>query len=129
MKKILSISLLSLFLISCGVTNPQNIRTENRSNLNKISLGMSKSDVLKIMGTETVNTSTYGPINNPYRSEIVSESGKNYEVIFYFTDLKKSDSMITDDELSPIVFFDGKVVGYGWLYLKDNIKRYQIDVR
>ena len=39
------------------------------------------------------------------------------------------DGSITDDELTPVVYLDGKVVGYGWSYLKDNIKKYQFDIR
>lgn len=89
---------------------------------------MSKSDVLNIMGVGNFNTSL-GTINNPFRLETFEKGGKNYEVIFYYTDEKKSDLMIQDDELTPIVFFEGKVVGYGWLYIKDTIERYQIDVR
>ena len=132
MKKILSISLLSLFLISC--VSLDKIRTENRTNLNRISLGMSKSEVLNIMGTETVRDfDSRKRINNPFRTEILSEGDKKYEVVFYYTDKKRNVSSvtgsITDDELTPIVFFNGKVEGYGWLYVKDNFKRYQINMR
>ena len=129
---ILSILLLSLFLISC--VSLDKIRTENRTNLNRISLGMSKSEVLNIMGTETVRVfDSRKRINNPFRTEILSEGDKKYEVVFYYTDKKRNVSSvtgsITDDELTPIVFFNGKVEGYGWLYVKDNFKRYQINMR
>ena len=128
MKKTLLILLINLILVGCGVSSDY-VRTQNKNNLNKISLNMSKSKVLDIMGTENFKQSDGTNITNPFRSETFNENNKTYEVLFYYTDFKKSDGVITDDELTPIVFFDGKVVGYGWLYLKDTIKRYQIDIR
>jgi len=71
-------------------------------------------------------------INNPYRSETLKgKDGKNYAVLFYYTDVKNKDNAITDDELTPIVLLDGKLVGWGWSFLNDNVSKYntQVDVR
>jgi hypothetical protein len=105
------------------------IQSTNRSNLNKISIGMTKSDVLNIMGTTTIRSEDGTMINSPFRSETTTQNGLNYEIHFFYTDTKKMDGSITDDELTPVVYLDGKVVGYGWSYLKDNIKKYQFDIR
>ncbi len=120
-------SLLILFLVSCstGISIDQ-IRLQNRQNLNKISLGDSKQKVMEIMGTESYN---YHEVSNPYKTEILTENGKTYEVIFYYTDKKKSDNVIKDDKLTPFVFYKRKVIGYGWLFFKNNIQRYKLDVR
>ena len=69
-------------------------------------------------------------INNPYRVEAFKgKDGHIHEVLYYYTDLKKDDGVITNDELTPIVLKDGEVVGWGWGFLSDNVTRYQIDIR
>jgi len=39
-------------------------------------------------------------------------------LLFYYTDLKAADNAITDDELTPVVLMDNKVVGWGWTLLR-----------
>ncbi len=99
----------------------------NRSNLNKLSVGLSKTDALAIMGIKTYNING-DIINNPYKTEIKKgENGKsNLEIVFYYTDTKKVDGAITDDELTPLVFIEGKLEGWGWTFFDDNVKKYQI---
>jgi hypothetical protein len=127
-KILLIVILIQSLLVSCGPTLEM-IQSTNRSNLNKISLGMTKSEVLNIMGTKTISSFEGSIINSPYRSETTTHNGINYEIHFFYTDTKKSDNSITDDELTPVVYLNGKVVGYGWSYLKENIKKYQLDIR
>ena len=128
-KKILLVVILfQLLLVSCGPTLEM-IQSTNRSNLNKISLGMTKSEVLNIMCTITISSCEGLYMNSPYRSETTNHNGIDFEIHFFFTDTKKSDNSITDDELTPVVYLNGKVVGYGWSYLKENIKKYQLDIR
>jgi len=58
------------------------------------------------MGNETQST-FYDVITNPYCSETLKgKDGYTYEVLFYYTDIKKQDGAITDDELTPLVFKD-----------------------
>lgn len=138
MKKILLV-LLCLFLNvnNCAPTSDA-VRAENRSNLLKLSIGMTKENVIKIMGNKTITTiikdgtffGTLGTvINNPFRSEILRGKDKVFEVIYYYTDKKKADSAITDDELTPLVFDNGILMGWGWRFLEDNIQKYEIRVR
>jgi hypothetical protein len=57
-------------------------------------------------------------IDNPYRSEtLTGKDGKNYDVLYYYSDLKQRDDKITDDELTPLVFHDGKLIGWGYPFL------------
>jgi hypothetical protein len=55
-------------------------------------------------------------VPNPYRSEIKKVGNKNYEILFYYTDIRKQDGAITDDELTPLVLEDGKLIGWGWFF-------------
>ncbi|OGV54107.1 MAG: hypothetical protein A2X45_06945 [Lentisphaerae bacterium GWF2_50_93] len=86
---------LMLLLVSCETT-------VNRDNAAKIKTGMTKDEVLAVMGE---------PIK-----------GERYcmpDVFFYYTDCEWHDGMITRDECTPIVFEKGKVVGVGRAFYKD----------
>ena len=136
----LVVFLLAFLLVGCGASLNK-FRTTNRQNLNRLSVGMSKNEVHQVMGNEPIKANIeptgvviYGinRINNPYRSETFKgKDGKNYAVLFYYTDEKNKDHAITDDELTPIVLLDDKVVGWGWGFLNDSVSKYhmQIDVR
>ncbi len=87
--------------ISC--TSPGKIRERNRNNLNRLTLDMSRQQVLTVM-------------KRPYRSETLSLSnGKRLELLYYHTDLKTPDGAVTDDELTPVVLIEDKVIGWGSL--------------
>lgn len=90
----LVVFLLAMSLVGCASLDK--FRTTNRQNLNRLSVGMSKSGVHQVMGNETIKaqktTGIYGRIygmqrvNNPYRSETLrGKDGKNYEVLFYYS--------------------------------------------
>ena len=94
--------LLLIFSVSCGNLDKEIVR--NRGNLPKLRLGMTKDEVRAVMG-------------NPV-------TGQKYcrpNIWFYYTDCKWSDSMITADECTPVVFDkDGKVCGWGREYYKNH---------
>ena len=111
----------------------EEVRSENRTNLMKLEIGMSKSDVLSIMGAD--EKKLWGGIgysqriSNPYRSEILESNAGPMELLYYYTDLKKQDGAITDDELTPLLFKDGKLIGWGWSFLDDSVEKYEIRIR
>lgn len=120
----LIILLLILLMVGCA-SSVEQIRTQNRENLLRLSIGMEKFDVLQIMGTETVKD-----INNPYRVETPQgKDGDLYEVLFYHTDIKKNDHLVTDDELTPLVFKDNKLIGWGWAFLSEIVPNYQYQIK
>ena len=93
-----------LSAISC--TSPGKIRERNRNNLSRLTLDMSRQQVLTVM-------------KRPYRSETLSLSnGKRLELLYYHTDLKTPDGAVTDDELTPVVLIEGKVIGWGWILVR-----------
>lgn len=128
--------LLSLSTFSC-VGGLDSFRNDNRNNILRLSIGMSKSQVDKIMGrnsdsgNETYQAKFVGAIkvSNPYKSEILQGKDKLYEVWYYYTDLKSDDGAITDDELTPLVFEDGKLIGWGQSFFGDAVHRYEIRLR
>ena len=54
---------------------------------------------------------------------------KIFEVIYYVTDVKNDDGAITDDELTPLVFDEGNLIGWGWSFLQNNVQKYEIRMR
>ena len=90
--------------ISC--TSPGKIRERNRNNLSRLTLDMSRQQVLTVM-------------KRPYRSETLSLSnGKRVELLYYHTDLKTPDGAVTDDELTPVVLIENKLIGWGWILVR-----------
>lgn len=136
MKKLIAL-LLCLGLVGCATPLHKSI-APNREHLAKVSIGMTKDEVLKVMGTKSFSTYSQGDvfgipsyltITNPYRSEILQGKEKTLEVVYYVTDVKKDDNAISDDELTPFVFDNGKLIGWGWSFLNDNTQKYEIRTR
>lgn len=93
------------------------LRTQNAANINKLSAGMNQATVMELMGQDPAKGLFYW-IDNPYRSEtLTGRDGKSYEVLYYYTDLKQRDDKITDDELTPLVFENSKLIGWGYPFL------------
>lgn len=144
MKKVLFI-LLCLGLVGCAsLGSVDKLRTENRQNILQLNIGMTKQEVLNVMGTKSA-TDVYASglwgslqlsVNNPYKSEILQGNNKTFEVLYYYTDTKKTFKpyagempTIQDDELTPLVFDESKLIGWGWSFLEENIKKYEIRLR
>ncbi|MBU1299143.1 MAG: DUF3192 domain-containing protein [Bacteroidetes bacterium] len=123
-------ALLVLIVILMGCASFDAITAKNRVQLNQLKIGMTKSEVLSIMGTETINTGGEPElVTNPYKIETFrGQSGKTYETLFYYTDVKQRDGVISDDELTPIVFEDGNLIGWGNSFFSD-IKRIEVRIR
>ena len=68
-------------------------------------------------------------VNNPNRTEMHNAETVRIEIIYYYTDIKKADGAITDDELTPLVLKDGVLDGWGWSYLNDTAAKYEIRLR
>ena len=101
--------ILPLILSAISCTSPGKIRERNRNNLSRLTLDMSRQQVLTVM-------------KRPYRSETLSLSnGKRLELLYYHTDLKTPDGAVTDDELTPVVLIEDKVIG--WMDLGPALQR------
>jgi len=102
------------------------------TNMRQTSAGMSKKEVVQIMG-DTV-TIGYAVINdsgatrpitviNPQKVKTVTRRGRVYEVLFYLTHVRQSEGNITDDELTPFVFENEKFLGHGWYFLNKILRK------
>jgi len=101
----------------------------NRANLKNIAIGISKRYTIKTMGTDPIwayKNREALEIPNPYKTEILRSENQIFEVIYYVTDVKDNELSITDDELTPIVFKNNVLVGWGWPYLSENFQIFRI---
>lgn len=137
MKKIIYLLAVLMIISGCySLGNLDKLRMYNRQNLMKLHIGMTKEEALEIMGAQTATDYFYSQrvtATNPYRSEILQGKDKTLEVIYYYTDKKQASFHpmsgmmgIADDELTPLVFDEGKLIGWGWSFLQENIQKYEI---
>jgi len=144
MKKLIHLFVMAILISGCtSLGHIDQLRTENRQNILKLKIGMTKQEALEIVGNKTATDSyaNYEKVtaSNPYKSEILQGKDKTFEVIYYLTESKHQkvvDSWgwsqavpITDDELTPLIFDNGKLIGWGWSFLQDNINKYEIRMR
>ncbi len=59
-----------------------------------------------------------GIVPEPVRHETHLLGSTEIEVLYYVTNVKNSDGVITNDELTPLVLVDGILAGWGWTYLR-----------
>ena len=95
LKKILY-SFLIAFFVLITVSCNSSMKTRNNRNIVKLKKGMTKQEVLAIMG-------------EPLRGEVYNTEN----VWYYFVESKWSDGMITHDECIPVFFKDEKLAGWG----------------
>lgn len=85
---------------------------------------MTKEEVHEVMGTKSA-----GPYNNPYRTAMqYDENNEPIEVFYYWTDGSYVGG-ITDNELTPVVFQNGKVIGWGREFFTEFVQKYEFRFR
>src|SRR3954470_20968559 len=103
--------ILSLFLSVSACATGNSFSAENRMKLLQLSPGMSKKEVLDVMGSgEQKVCCPIRTVTNPHRTEAYRAEGARFEVLYYYTE-KKTDSSrdpyssnasnVQDDELLP----------------------------
>ncbi|MGL5359170.1 MAG: DUF3192 domain-containing protein [Shewanella sp.] len=85
----------------------QRQQEQNRSYLTKLSLGMSKEQVMTLMGTPELSESYI------QQTAQVGAAPKEVLVLFYRTQRQHEDGKTTKDECTPIVFRNNALVGWG----------------
>jgi len=143
MSVLLVVAFITIMTACTSLGNIDELRASNRQNLVHLQVGMTKQEVLNVMGNES-KTDHYAnheqlTVTNPYKSEMYQAGDNVLEVLYYYTDKKHGTKVgpygwsqatqVTDDELTPILFEDGKVIGWGSSALRGSIQKYEIRVR
>lgn len=127
--------IIGLFLCGCATIYEQYEDVEDADpavrrfvSLHQIQKGLTSEEVKVVLGDQVIigyempdaRKKRYKPIviTNPYRVENYDEGRRSYVIEYYFVGINLSDGEITDDELTPLVFEDGILSGWGWDFLK-----------
>lgn len=130
---------------SATLQTASEFREDNQLGIGRLVPGMSRDEVIAIMGTRTLasplGSEAGGPartdrdtlgvtqvqiplgsrapaLYNPMRSGTWESDTGTWEVLFYYARLVADDGVVSDDELEPVVLLDGYLAGVGWDYWK-----------
>ena len=121
------IILSSLLLTGCASTpvyNPMQQASQqevllNESGFKAVQDGMTMDQVHEIMGQELVigyafQSPGYKPLTipNPYKSEAIKDAG--YVIEYYIEAIRQPDNIVSENDLMPLIFKNGKLIGRGW---------------
>jgi len=124
-----SVALVAL-LTSCGGRQLGKYRegiAENQSAVQTLRLGMSPSEVRQIMGEGEVVRYKKLHLIDPWRSESFAlVDGSRVLILFYVTEPPRKYYSPDDRALTPVIFENDRLVGWGWSYLRQNTDRYRI---
>lgn len=121
--------LMVFFFQSCSTSYKiyENFTVSNRNNLALLESGMSKLEVSNIMGKNSVKSSG-AYIGNPFKTEAFKTTdGQSISIFWYYTQIRSSNARVDDDELTPVVFKNGKMEGYGWSFYRDTHQHIDIN--
>ena len=62
--------------------------------------------------------------SNPYKTETFTKENKLYEVFLYYT---KRYGYPEKYKFTPVIFYEGKVVGWGWMHIDDDVEKLKVD--
>ena len=98
MKKIIMLLAAVMLAAGCSV-NPFKTARLNVENSKKLRVGMTKAEVLAIMGEPAKDEAFHRP-----------------DIWFYYFNMNWGDGFVTEDECFPLVFENGKLAGWGNAY-------------
>ncbi|OEG75126.1 hypothetical protein BEL05_02385 [Shewanella colwelliana] len=78
----------------------ERVQDQNRANIAKLTMGMSREQVMALMGTADFN-------------EAYVKQDKEIYVLYYRTQRVRGDGTTTKDECTPVVLTNNAVVGWG----------------
>lgn len=116
MKKLIWLFIIVVLLSGCASSSVMPWGIEKaRNNLMKLELGMSKQEVIDIMGM-------------PYNREAYSTPDGQLDFLIYLTKYTDSGS-IPDSDTTPICLLNGKVTGWGRNFYESQKHRYEIEIK
>ena len=106
----------------------ETLAERNRDLLFVLSPGMTRMEVEDIMGTGESRGVRELPdeerlrVKSPYRELYVAEpSGTAVTVLYYYTEQLRADGYVSEEELTPVVFRDGTLLGWGENVVKEEV--------
>ena len=142
-KRFLMILVLGLLLSGCVTYDDfdsmgyQSLANHNRAKLISLEPGMTKKEVLDLMGTRTGHYSYL--ISNPMRVSLFSIKEDNVTIIYYYTDFSsrqrrdysgwRTNFKVTSENTTPLVLLNGKLIGWGEESLRRAQDKYDFTIK
>lgn len=134
-KMCLIIAYLSIFLCGCVTTHTEFQAVDDVSpavrrfvSFHQLQKGLTQSEVSAVLGGQVIigyempdaRQQRYKPvvISNPHRVEEYVRGIRKYTIEYYLAGINRSDGSIENDELTPLVFQEDKLIGWGWGFLE-----------
>ena len=108
---------LCLVVVSCSYATSEDgketvfyneLLGRNRSNLPRLEVGMTRADVISLMGVYHGSK-----FSNPFQTEALAIGDDRYEILYYLTQTHPGFRQISIAQATPIVLKDGRLVGWG----------------
>jgi len=91
-----------------------NLREENRDSIAKVRNGMSRTEVLRVLGNKEAPTKHGNPVRNPFRVQTFSGSdGIQYEAMLFYTERHAKFGRVRDSNCTPVILRNDTVIGIG----------------
>ena len=118
-----------LCVLIAGCSSPlDRVRKTNRKRILKLSAGMTRKEAMKVMG-KSAGGGLFGEpsVKSPYKSETLQSNARSFELLYYYTDINSrihisNPGTIRDEDLTPLVFENDILIGWGKTFVKTLIK-------
>ena len=107
--------------MSSSVVSLPAIGKKSLTAIDRIRMGMTEAQVRQILGdhlkigykADQPNSEMTEDISipSPYKVEDLQINGKPYRIFYYQTTVVKPDGLVSDDELTPLIFQNDKLIG------------------
>ena len=111
------------FFSALGLRNFSDITVHNNARIMTLELGMTPEQVI-----EHIGPSNNSRVPNPFRSEVYPAGDDIFRAFFFYSGTGFVASIL-DSDLTPVVFKNDSLDGWGWLYWESTAKQYNILIR
>jgi predicted small secreted protein len=111
------------FATMVGLRDFSEVTLQNNARIMTLQRGMTPEQVI-----EHIGPSSNSRIPNPFRSEMYPAGDDIFRAFFFYSGTGLVPS-IPDSDLTPVVFKNESLDGWGWSYWESTAKQYNIRIR
>jgi hypothetical protein len=116
-------AILSGCFATMGLRDGSEVTLRNNARIMTLQRGMTPEQVI-----EHIGPSDNFHIPNPFKSEMHPAGDDIFRAFFFYSGTGLVSS-IPNDDLTPVVFKDDRLEGWGWAYWERIAKQYNISIR
>ena len=106
-----------------GLRDFSEVTLQNNARIMTLQRGMTPEQVI-----EHIGPSSNSRVPNPVRSEMYPAGDDIFRAFFFYSGTGLVASIL-DSDLTPVVFKNESLDGWGWLYWESTAKQYNIHIR